>query len=86
MTKTELIEAMARAIAEAAGVHWGGPRGVTDPDFILVGAMYRLAATAALAAIEQAGMVVVPKDDATPFNAGPFLTIEQFEQWRGGRK
>lgn len=47
----EMIERVARAICEASGTIWGGPRGEDDPDFALPKAAYMNMARAAIEAV-----------------------------------
>jgi hypothetical protein len=49
----EMIERVARAMCEATGTIWGGPRGEADPDFAFVRVFY---ISMARAAIEASGM------------------------------
>lgn len=47
----DMVERVARSLAAANGVIWGGPRGEDDPDFLLPKLMYMRLARAALDAV-----------------------------------
>jgi hypothetical protein len=49
----DMIEKVARAMCEANGAIWGGPRGVDDPDFLLVKLSYMGMARAAIEAMRE---------------------------------
>lgn len=49
----DMIEKIAKAMCEANGTIWGGPRGEDDPDFLLVKLSYMRMARAAIEAMRE---------------------------------